>query len=559
MSVLETSVAVNLTGNLQRQARQYDRSLGNFSRNGKRHLSRLSRTVNTMGTAVTRLGNRYVALATGAAGVMAIRSTASLEERFERLGVQANKSSADMAVLRQEIFDTARSPDIKVDPSLITAAIEEIVEKTGDFDFAIENIKNIGTVIQATGDKTGVAIGGILAEFQKMKITAPDEVLKVLDTLNQQGKEGAFTLADLARLGPRVVTAYTATGRTGTEALKEMGAALQVIRMGTGSAEMAATAFEATLRTLADPEKLKKLQGAGIKVFDPVELEKGRRIMRPINELMLEIIEVAKGDKVTLAGVFDAEALRAFNFAASQFLESGKVESMAKFMTIQGDGNTTLADSARLAKTASANWDQLATTWTKTSSDALDPLIKKVGELNDAVGTSGQETLIKTGLAAIVSTAVVGKVLKTRGARKQAAFAAEAATGATPKTPQAPFNVNKALGVRAAKRSSGLLRVAKVAGRVAAPVSAVLTAAEIADVTYERLIKGRALEYQAIEDWNKFIGLFGNSVEKMDQVVERMSNAKGQVDVEIKGAPIKKVKASAEDLELSVSTSVPLS
>lgn len=551
MNELNTSVAVNLTGNLERKAPRYGRAVESFSARGTRHLTRLNRTVNTLGRGLDRMGNRWVGFAAGAGGIAAIRNAASLEERFERLGVQANISADDVAKLRQEIFDIAREKDIKVDPSLITAAIEEIVEKTGDLEFAKANIENIGTVIQATGDKTGTAVGGILAELQKMGLVKPDQVLEVLDTLNKQGKEGAFTLANLAKLGPRVITAYTSTGRTGAEALKEMGAALQVIRMGTGSAEMAATAFEATLRTLADPEKLKKLQGAGIKVFDPEELEKGRRIMRPINELMTEIIAVAKGDKVTLASVFDAEALRAFNFAASQFLDTGKIGAMEKFMKVQGDGSVTLADSARLAKTASANWDQLAATWTKTSTEALDPMIKKVGELNDALGISGQEAALGGVIATGAGAIVAGKILKTRGSRKAAAAAAQAAAT---NAPAATRSINAALGVQATS-SAG---VARLLGRASGYGSVALGAFDAGRWSYENLIKGRAIEYQAIEDWNKFIALFGQSVEKMDRTVERMENVKPKVEIDVKGAQVDKVKGSSE-IEAGVFTGVPLS
>ena len=39
-----------------------------------------------------------------------------------------------------------------------------------------------------------------------MDIKAPEEVLKAIDVLNVQGKSGAFTLQNLAALGPRVIT-----------------------------------------------------------------------------------------------------------------------------------------------------------------------------------------------------------------------------------------------------------------------------------------------------------------------------------------------------------------
>ena len=115
-------------------------------------------------------------------------------------------------------------------------------------------------------------------------------------------------MKDLAALGPRTIAAYTATGRSGAKALIEMGAALQVIRRGTGSSEQAATAFEAVMRNLTSPDKQQKLRSLGVSVRDSLTGE-----FRPITELMTEIVEKSGGSLETLGTIFDAEAVRAFN------------------------------------------------------------------------------------------------------------------------------------------------------------------------------------------------------------------------------------------------------
>ena len=342
-----------------------------------------------VGRGLDAMGNRYTALITGAAGIGTLRSLSRMEERFTRLGIQAQKSEEEMEGLRRKIFETARAPDIRVDPSQITSAIESIVEKTGDLEFAQENIRNIGLAISATG-AAGQNIGEIMAEFQKMDIRDSGEILRVLDTLNQQGKQGAFTLQNLASLGPRVVTAYTAMGREGAGAIREMGAALQVIRMGTGSSEMAATAFEALLRTLQNADKVKALQKGGIQIFDPKELEKGRQVLRPINELMVEIIQAVDGRTTRLSSVFDAEAMRAFNAAAGEFQRTGSVSSLAKFMEVQGDGATTMNDSARAADTMAGAMRNLTSAWTNFADDNMTGAVQSAA---DALNSLDQETV----------------------------------------------------------------------------------------------------------------------------------------------------------------------
>jgi hypothetical protein len=389
MSEMKASVALNLTGNFEQRAERYGRAVGSFSRTSERHLGRVRRSAQMVGRGLDAMGNRYTALITGAAGIGTLRSLSRMEERFTRLGIQAQKSEEEMEGLRRKIFETARAPDIRVDPSQITSAIESIVEKTGDLEFAQENIRNIGLAISATG-AAGQNIGEIMAEFQKMDIRDSGEILRVLDTLNQQGKQGAFTLQNLASLGPRVVTAYTAMGREGAGAIREMGAALQVIRMGTGSSEMAATAFEALLRTLQNADKVKALQKGGIQIFDPKELEKGRQVLRPINELMVEIIQAVDGRTTRLSSVFDAEAMRAFNAAAGEFQRTGSVSSLAKFMEVQGDGATTMNDSARAADTMAGAMRNLTSAWTNFADDNMTGAVQSAA---DALNSLDQETV----------------------------------------------------------------------------------------------------------------------------------------------------------------------
>ncbi|WP_028586666.1 tail tape measure protein [Desulfocurvus vexinensis] len=408
MSDLRTSIVLSLTGNLEARARRYGSAVGQFAGGAERQLGRVARSAAALGRGLDALGNKYTAMLGGVSAAGTAKMLADLQLRFTRLGIQAGVSDEAVQNLKKSIYDVALAPDIRADPSEITSAIEAIVEMTGDLGFAQENIRNIGVAIQATG-VAGADIGGLFAEFQKMDIKAPDEVLRALDTLNQQGKIGAFTLRDLAGLGPRVITAYTAMGRGGTDALLEMGAALQMVRRGTGNSEQAATAFEATMRTLRDPTKLKALRKAGIQVFDPERLKAGQRVLRPINELMAEIIERTRGDSVKMGSIFDAEAIRAFNQAAGEFQRTGALGSLDTFMAVQGDGTTTLADSARAASKAASAMTALMTAWKQVMDEELSSPIQAAADALNALGPENTGRIIK-GIAG-VGVALGGLVL----------------------------------------------------------------------------------------------------------------------------------------------------
>lgn len=409
---LKQSVTVDLEGNLPRRSKAYEKALERMGKRGQQHLSGMARMSNIAGRSIDKLGNRYIGLATGAAVVLAAKQVGDLSERYTRLGISANISDEKVQGLKEAVFEVSQAPDIRADPSKFLDAIDSILEKTGDFNFVKANIRNIGLVLQATG-AAGRDVGGMLAEFQKQGITAPKKVLQAIDAFNVQGKEGAFILSDLASQGPRVVAAYNAVGRSGVRAMKEMGAALQVIRMGTGSSEQAATAFEAMLRTFSDPKKIAKLKElGGISIFDPDQLKKGKEQLRPINELMVEIIEAAKGKQTNLAQVFDAEALRAFNAPLAEFNRIGSIESLAKFMRVQGDGATTMRDSARAAKEFNSVITNLGTSWKRFADNNLAEPLQDVADILGFISDESAQLTLET---AKWGAAVLGVAI---GARK---------------------------------------------------------------------------------------------------------------------------------------------
>ena len=405
---MRASIILDLGGNLAAQARRNEAALGGLARTGARDMGLLARSVHAAGQGLDALGNRYTALLSGAAGVGSAKMVMDLQRRFTRLGIQAGVAEDEVRRLKTSIYETAQAPDIRVDPGEITAAVEAIIEKTGDLKFAQDNIRNIGLAIQATGAQ-GSNIGELFAEFQKQGTKAPEQVMRAMDTLNVQGKAGAFTLQNLAGLGPRLFTAYAAVGRSGEQANREMGAVMQTIRMGVGSSEQATTAFEALLRTFSDTEKVKMLSSVGIKLFDPEKLKKGERVLRPVNELMKEIVVRSKGDMVRLSQVFDAEALRSFNAAISEYKSTGGFATLDKMMTVQGDGTATIEDSARAAKDAKGSLDNLNTAWKVFADDQLAGPIQGVADTFNALGPEKTGMAIK-GIAG-VAAALGGLVL----------------------------------------------------------------------------------------------------------------------------------------------------
>ncbi|BBO75193.1 hypothetical protein DSCW_26100 [Desulfosarcina widdelii] len=408
---IRTSIILDLTGNLDAKSRQYGRSLERMGNRGSRAVAMMNRGLAAMGRGLDRLGNRYTGFLFGAGGIGTIRMVANLEARFTRLGINANKSADYMERLKKQIFEISNLPEIRIDPSQLTNAVAELVEKTGDLPYAVENLKNMATAIQAAG-AGGLYIGGITAEFQKMGLTKPGDVLQALDILTVQGKQGAFTFQNLAGLGPRLFTAYTALGRTGLPAIREMGAVIQMIRQGTGGPEQAVTSYEALLRALSDDKKIKILERGGIKV------KESANVWRPINKIMEDIVKRAKGNRTIIQRVLgDGDAVKAFNTAITEFNRLGVIESLEKFYNVQADGSTVLADSARAARDFNAALQLFNTAFRQFSDRELSKPIKQMAEYLNSLepGTVQRWMEIAKWIGIVGGGAFVGRKLYQGG------------------------------------------------------------------------------------------------------------------------------------------------
>ncbi|UTV30871.1 hypothetical protein [Photobacterium atrarenae] len=365
----------------------------------------LRRSVDKLDEGLDAVGNQWTALATGAVGAGSAVAVMGLEERYERLGIQAGRSREEMTQLRKEMFATAQQSDIRVDQGETLSAVEKIVEKTGDLEFAKENMANIGRVMQATG-AAGLDVGEMFADMStKFGLKNSEDVLAAIDTLVVQGKAGAFTLQNLAAEGAAVSAAYAAMGRTGPKAVQEMGALLQISRMGSGSAAEAASAMESVLADItanfADIEEL------GIQVFDEEALARGEKKFRDIPTLLKEIMDVTGSDITEYSQLFGDEAMRLMKVLSS---DDGKA-SFDSFLGIYGDGTAVLQDSARAAQTANAAMMSLKTAW---FSFADENLAAPIASLADAINSLDPETLqttlkVATGVGGALAAAWAGR------------------------------------------------------------------------------------------------------------------------------------------------------
>ncbi|MGK4473800.1 hypothetical protein [Aeromonas molluscorum] len=382
---LVTDIVINLAGNLATKSRQYSQSMSQFAANNQRAMNMLKMSTAAAGRGIDAIGSRYVALGAAVAGGATVKGYAELDRRISRIAIAADISRDKAKELKEEINAVSNTKGLRIDPSEATAAVEEILTKTGDLEYAIANLPNIAAVIQATG-AGGTEVGGIFTEFKKLAIDSSEAAMRAIDTLNLQGKQGAFTLGNMAKEGPKIFAAYAATGRQGASAVTELGAALQVIRQGVGSDAEAVTAFESVIRDLTRPETVKKLkQLGGIEVFEPEQLKEGKEVMRSLPVLIEEIVKKSKGLSSNLAGLnLTDEAKRALKPVIAEFVQTSDVKAFDEFLTLSGDGTTTLNDAAVAASDFAASLQLVSNSW---SQFANQQLAEPIAELADAINS----------------------------------------------------------------------------------------------------------------------------------------------------------------------------
>ena len=348
---LKYALILDLKGNFARMTASAQKAMNRFAQTGEAGLKRMAKAMPAVGSALDKLGNRYTALISGGTMYAAVKSAAAMETRLTRLGITADKSNEEMRKLNEEIYKIAQNRSINVSADSIISGMEQIVAKTGDFDAAAENIKNLGLVISATG-ASGEDAGAMIADLiEKFGIKTPKELLETWDLLASQGKAGSFELKDLATQGNRVMSAYAGIGRTGKTATTELGTLMQIIRKGVGSSEQAATALEAYMRALNDVQTRERLKNSGISLFEADDPKK----MRSAVEIMKDVIAKANGDISKIGQVFiSSEAMRAFSAAALEFQKTKTFGSLDSFMNVNADGTALIGDSERMAATFEA-------------------------------------------------------------------------------------------------------------------------------------------------------------------------------------------------------------
>lgn len=334
----------------------------------------------------------------GGAGFMLARMAKGLADynkKLTQLSIQGHISQKGQADLHKQIIGVASATGVARDD--ILSFTQGIVDATGNMQLGVDAMQAVSMAAQVTGaDMQG--LGTLVSDaFMKFGISGKD-ANKTLETLIEQGEMGRYTLNEMARTGAQAMSVAGLAGMEGVEGLREMGAMMQLIRQGFGSAEGAATGFKVMVTKIFSSESQRKMEKLGVALRDP---ETGK--LRKFGDVFMDILKAANGDAQVLSDLFGTRGIMGVTeFGKIMKNNGGSIEAVTaeldRFRNVGGKASTLQAKFNRTQETAAVRMEKfkeqmsalveenlLTPTTFNVLAEALDNLAISAGATSEAM------------------------------------------------------------------------------------------------------------------------------------------------------------------------------
>lgn len=380
--------------------RHLDGSLTSSGRRVKRWGGKVAADLNrSMRGAFSSLSD--VAGFAGIAGLaVAAKQVLEFETRLTRLQISSRSTAGAMAKLRDRIFQVAQLRGVSSDQLL--GGLEQFVALTGDIDTAAGALDTFALVAAATGARMEDISVTAAALRTNMGVTAA-QMEQAFGILLVQGKSGAVELKDLSGIVAGLTPQFSQFGNVGTAGLAEMGALLQVMRAGFGSAAETATGLSSLMTAMV--KNAKNLRRIGVNPF-----EKDGKTLRNMTDVVFDLIKRSKGNPEVLQKVLGrAEAFQAL----LPLMQKGRAE-VEKLIEAGAMGSAELQkDFATFAETPAAKLAQvkaqLEGTFNESLAKVLPVIAKAFEKIASAIGfIADHPTEVLAALALLKGGSIAG-------------------------------------------------------------------------------------------------------------------------------------------------------
>lgn len=409
MSDFNSQVQVDLRGNLTAVAKNMSRAVSGLASSASRDFGRLGKAAAGVSNGIDNLGNKYTGLATGFATGALAKGVISFNDTLLDIKVQAGMGADEVQDLKQKLYEVANDESIRVNPQELIGGLATFIDLTGDIDFALENLRNIGLAMRASGADS-VAIAQTMNALRDIGIDSAEGVTNAFELLIEQGKKGSVPFREMAReIGP-LATQMNALGYEGQEALNFIGAFFMAARKGTGSAAEAATATSAFLNAIKSKGDM--LAAGGIKLFD----EEGNRrnldlVLQDTFTALNKIKDPIARDKKAFE-IFAESGSAAIAKLQSEFAKTGKMASLADLMSIETTGAQIEQDAIDKARGMGAAIDTLNAALSRMADDNLAEPIQTLADAINGLNSEQLETLFDVAATGVTAAAGIWAVNK---------------------------------------------------------------------------------------------------------------------------------------------------
>ncbi|EKS9219633.1 phage tail protein [Citrobacter freundii] len=391
---LSTEILINLAGNLTAKARQYGANMSEFASRNQKAMSVVKAASESAGRGLDMLGSRYTAMIAGIGSSLTVKQVADFDAQMRRMGTDAQLSVKEVDELRTQIRDVSNMADIRIESSVLGQGVGELLGKTGDYEFTKKNLRNMGLLMQAFG-VDGQTAAGLLAQFWEKGIRGADEVSKTLDNLYAQFAVGSVSVADVAKVAPKL---FSTIADQGPVAIAQMGAFLQIFAKNKGSAEETTTSIQAMYAALSNKKNIDFLRSNGIDVF-----KKGTKELKLPFELMQEIIKRAKRDPIKLQDVFDQTGMQGI----TALLRPENIRMMEEMIYGTVELGSTQKAAQRNAEGFNSAMQSLNNEWQRFAENELAEPIQNLADALNSVDKETAQNWLNVGKQIAIVTAGV--------------------------------------------------------------------------------------------------------------------------------------------------------
>ena len=336
---------------------------------------------------------RFAAPAAIAYGAQrAVREFAGVERTLTRIGINADASREQMAEVFKELQQIAQATATPVDN--IVSGLDSLIASGKSLDEAMALIGSVSATAQAAGANFGEMATTADAVSNSFGI-AGEEMQNAFDILAKGGKAGKFELRDMAAELPSLAPAFAALGYEGEDGLKRLTAALQTVRMETGTSGEAATSFMDVLtkmNSVTVSNSFKKQFGVDLRN----EMKKAKAAGEDTLEAFIRLSkEAVNGDMSKLPLLFtDKQMLIGMRALMNH---TGEFRDLLK--ELGSAAGTVGVDLKRVLDDSQGSIDRMANSWDRLKTSLGETIAPPAASVMDAVsGSLDRASAVNAGL-----------------------------------------------------------------------------------------------------------------------------------------------------------------